>query len=103
MSQNPWTTSEVERLRVLRASGLSNSRCGVELGRSVGSVAGQVRRCGVELRRLFVRYRSHGELQRQVRRLRGRFTVSEMGDILGVSRAAIYRAIWRLEEKGKSC
>ena len=39
----PWTDEEIERLRELRARGLSRADCGEKLGRSEGAVAGILR------------------------------------------------------------
>ncbi len=96
-----WTVGEVERLRLLRASGLSNAACGRELGRSVGSVSGQVQRLVVVKRKRPVTYRARGELMREVERLRKRVGVSEMCDILGVRRSTIYRTFKRLDQSSK--
>lgn len=95
----PWTTGEVARLRHLRAAGWSHNRCAAELGRTRGSVSGQLTRLGLT-RPAPPWRRPPGELLRVVAFMRAKGRgVGYMADHLGVARQMIYVTLTRLRRR----
>lgn len=93
-NRRPWTTGEVARLRALRAAGWALPRIAAALGRSRGSVSGQLVRQGLTAPAPAFR-RKPGRLRRALVRLLRRCGVTEAADYLGVSRQCVYRTLAR--------
>lgn len=98
MAARKWVTGEVLRLRDMRLSGLSIRRCAGALGRTFGSVSGQLVRMGLVGKAPPWRRKS-GELRWAIRRIVTRFGVTHAADILGVSRNCIYLTLKTMGSK----
>ena len=89
-----WTTLEQFRLSEMRKSGRSIPACALSLGRTVGSVSGQLVRMGLTKKALPSR-RKPGELSKVLWRIVSRCGVAHAADSLGISRQCVYTLLRR--------